>query len=272
MRIRTRTAASALVIGAFIAAGCTGTGGGSSPIGASPIGSAPPPTATPAPTEITEAQAVAAVQAFVPQVKGLHVTGSDTSSSGPVYRVEAENVSAIVVKATGQVMSVLLLGAMASAPTVVLKPDQALAAATAYLAKHNVDATGLTGTVELLDHGEFQEYQITFLAVVNGVQLPDRVNVSVNPITGEIFSFGQYRHDIGPVPSPRLSLEDATAAAKAEEKDPGLTVTASTLAVVLNDAGTQQLVWELDATRSDGFYVKLNVDAISGAVTVTGRG
>jgi hypothetical protein len=52
----------------------------------------------------------------------------------------------------------------------------------------------------------------------------------------------------------------------------GWWVTSSDLAITVDAAGTQQLVYELRATKSSGFYVWLNVDALSGYVTVMGRG
>ena len=75
-----------------------------------------------------------------------------------------------------------------------------------------------------------------------------------------------------PPPAPRLSADEAAAAARAEEADAGATVTSTDLAIDFDAAGKQILVYELDLTRTDGFYVKVQVDALSGAVTVVGRG
>ena len=232
------------------------------------------PAATPsaASSAITEAQAIAAVRAFAPEASGLHVSGTETFSMGPAYRVESADVNATVDRATGMVTSILLMGAEPTAATVVLRAADALAAAAAFLAQHGVDVTGLTPTVTLLDHGDTQEYQIVYMAQANGVQLPTRVNLSVNPTSGTVYGFLQFRESVGPIPSPKLSLDDAIAAARAEEQDPGLTITTSDLAIVKDATGTQQLAYELRATRSDGFFVWLNVDAITGAVAVMGRG
>jgi hypothetical protein len=231
---------------------------------------ASPPSA--APSAITEAQSIAAVQAFAPQASGLHVSGTDTFSMGPAYLVESVGLTATVDQATGVVTSIIFNGAMPTAATVVLKPADALAAAAAFLAQRGVDVTGLTPTVTLLDHGDTQEYQIVYMAQANGVQLPTRVNLSVNPTSGAVYGFLQFRQSVGPIPSPKLTLDDAVAAAKVEENDPGLKITSSTMAVVKDASGAQELVYQLEATRSDGFYVMLNVDALSGSVAVMGRG
>lgn len=224
------------------------------------------------PTPITADQALAAVQAFAPQASGLHVVGTEAASMGTDYRVESPDVIAAVDQATGLVTMFVDNAAMPTSATVKLKTDDATAAATAWLKAHSVDIAGLTASTTLMDHGDTQEYRVELRATVDGVRVPRVVDISVDPATGAVYGFVRYVRTYAAPPKPTLTLDDATAAARTEEGDPGLKVTASDLAITFDAAGAQQLVWELDTTRTDGFYVKLDVNALTGAVTVVGRG
>ncbi len=227
---------------------------------------------TPPPTWITEAQAIAAVQAFAPNASGLHVTRSEVVPSGRSYRVQSEGILAEVDEATGQVRMFLDNAAMPDSTSVRLTKDEALAAATAWLAGHTVSTSGLSPTVTLRDHGSTQEYAVDFGGRVNGARVPHRVSVSINPLTGAVYAFVLFTRPFVTPPAPTLTVAQATAAAREEEKDPRAKVTSSDLAIAFDASATQILVYELDLTRTDGFYAKVQVDALTGAVTVLGRG
>lgn len=266
MRIRATDSVAALLLAACLAAGCTS----SLSVGSAPQAS---PSATPAPAPITADQAVAIVQTFAPASTDLHVVGGlDSASMGPYYDIEGKGVLATVDLASGIVTTLLLEDAMPQSAEVKLTPAEATDAANAFLAQHAVDVAGMAVNPELIDHGSMQEYAVHYEATINGIRLPGNLTVSVDPSKGRIYGLVHIQRAFVPPPAPKLTLEDATAAAKTEEKDPGLKVTESTLAVAFDGAGNQQLVWELAATRTDGFFVKLDVDALTGAVTVVGRG
>ncbi|HEY5628576.1 MAG TPA: PepSY domain-containing protein [Candidatus Limnocylindrales bacterium] len=235
-------------------------------------GSSASTSATPPSTGITEAQAIAAVQAFAPHATGLHVTESDTVPAGRSFRVQSEEIIAEVDEATGQVRMFLDNGAMPTVPGVKVSRDQALAAATTWLASHAISTAGLSPTTTLLDHGSIQEYAVDFTGRVNGARVPNRVNISINPLTGAVYAFVLFTRPFAPPPAPRLTVAEAVSAARAEEQDAGAKVTSTDLAIAFDAAGTQLLVYEVDLTRTDGYYAKLQVDALSGAVTVLGRG
>ncbi|MFN8629516.1 MAG: PepSY domain-containing protein [Chloroflexota bacterium] len=266
MRIRATASVAALLLAACIGAGCTISLSHGSVAPASP-------SATPAPPPISADQAVAIVQKFAPASTDLHAVGGlDSASMGPYYDVEGKGVVATVDLATGIVTTLLLEDAMPQTAEVKLTPAEATDAASAFLAQHAIDVVGMAVTPELIDHGSMQEYAVHYGATINGIRLPGNLTVSVDPSTGRIYGLVHIQRSFVPPPAPKLTLEDATSAAKTEEKDPGLKVTESTLAVAFDGSGNQQLVWELAITRSDGFFVKLDVDAITGAVTVVGRG
>lgn len=228
--------------------------------------------ATPPSTGITEAQALASVQAFAPHATGLRVTESETMPWGRVYQVQSEDIIAQVDAATGQVRTFLDNAAMPTSTTVKLTKDEALVTATAWLAGHGVTTTGLSPTTTLMDHGSTQDYAVDFEGRVNGARVPHRVNVTINPESGAVYAFVLYTRPFVPPPSPKLTVAEATTAARAEEQDPNARVTATDLAIAYDAAGNQILVYEFDLTRTDGFYAKVQVDALSGAVTVLGRG
>jgi hypothetical protein len=226
----------------------------------------------PSPSGITEAQAIAAVQAFAPHATGLRVTETETVPMGPAFRVESADIVAEVDEATGQVRMFLDNAAMPTSTVVKLTRDEALAAANVWLATHGVSTSGLSPTTTLLDHGSSQEYEVVFQGRVDNARIPHSVSVSIDPGTGAVYAFVLFAHPFVTPPAPRLTADQAAAAARVEEQDPGAKLTATDLAIDFDTAGNQILVYELDLTRTDGFYVKLRVDAQTGAVTVMGRG
>jgi Peptidase propeptide and YPEB domain len=113
---------------------------------------------------------------------------------------------------------------------------------------------------------------VVFGGRVNGARVPHRVEVSIDPVTGAVYAFALYDRPFASSPPPALTPQAAASAARQEEKDAGAKVTSTDLAIDFDAAGAQVLVYELDLTRTDGFYVKVRVDALSGAVTVMGRG
>lgn len=270
------------VLGLVLLGGCSG--GPASPSSAPPsspppgpaVGSGSAPLGTPdeEPTSspITSAQAVAAVKAFAPTATGLEVTEDEEPGLPPAYRVTSDDIIAMVDEVTGRVTMFLDNRAMPTSPAVNLQTDAALAKATAWLAAHMVDTAGLTPTAELIDHGSTQEYQVVLQARMDGVRLPHRIDVSVNPATGDVYGFVLFSRAYTPPPKPVLTRDQAIAAAREEEADPDAKVTATDLAVAFDATGAQLLVYELDLTRTDGFYVKVQVDAITGTVAVIGRG
>jgi hypothetical protein len=224
------------------------------------------------PSGITEAQAIAVVQAFAPHATGLQVTESDTVPAGRSYRVQSADIMAEVDQATGEVRMFIDNAAMPTSTVVKLTKDEALMAASAWLTSHGVATTGLSPTTTLMDHGSTQEFAVDFGGRVNGARIPHRVNVSIDPATGSVYAFVLYTRPFVTPPAPKLTADAAAAAARNEEQDPGANVTATDLAIDFDAAGTQELVYELDLTRTDGFYVKVQVDALTGSVTVMGRG
>jgi len=228
-----------------------------------------------APVPVTGAQAIAIVQAFDPQATGLAVTGTQTLPGGPAFSVESKDVSAVVDVATGRILSFLDFTAMpvpTGAPSATMTGAQALKAATSYLLGHAVSIEGLQPAVEFLDHGDTQEYAVTWTGHIGGVRVPTNVQVSVDPATGNVYGFLQFTRSYASPPTPKLTVDEAAGAARALLRDPGAKVTASDLAIAFDAVGNQILAWQLDLTLSDGFFAKVQVDALTGSSVVTARG
>jgi hypothetical protein len=270
--------AAVLAIGAATAAALrTPAAGPMSPetstAAASPIAATSSTAAlTPTATLLTEAQAVALVQAIDPTKSGLAVTGTQTLPTGPAFVVDSKDIHAIVDAGTGTIVSYLDSAAMASNATVAITPDEAVALATAYLRRHSISTDGLQPAVELMDHGDTKEYAVAWTGRVNGVRVPTKRDVSLDPVTGRVYAFAQYGRAFVAPPAPTLTEAMAVAAARALLRDPTAKVTASDVAIAFEAAGAQLLVYELNLTLTDGFVASVQVDAITGAATVTGRG
>lgn len=107
---------------------------------------------------------------------------------------------------------------------------------------------------------------------VNGARILHRVNVAIDPATGAVFAFVLFARPFVTPPTPKLTGDQAVVAARGEEGAPAAKVTSTDIAIDFDAAGTQVLVYEQDLTRRFGFYVKVRVNALTGAVTVLGRG
>jgi hypothetical protein len=181
----------------------------------SPVGLfSPSPIASP----LSRDQAIAAVESFIGRKLNSPIVSEPKAAIGSWYVTVVEpgvGASAIVDVGTGIVMSINLPQTLTMA--VKLTPDQALAAAEAYMDAHKVPYAGLTSSVTLQDNGSTKYYSVTFVRYVNGVTVPDTRSLSVDPVTGEVFSFVWRQLPYGPVPSPTIdrqaAIEKAVAAA-----------------------------------------------------------
>jgi hypothetical protein len=221
---------------------------------------------------VTAADALATVQRLVPDDHGLVVTGPEAGISYRFYLVESKDVHAAVDASTGVILSFTDTLLMPTSALVAISPEEALADATAYLATQGVSLDGLGPSTELLDHGDTKEYAVTWTGRVNGVRLPTLRRVSVDPGSGRVYGYSSFDKPWATPPAPRLTATEAEMAARRAINDAGATVTSTDLAITFDAGGSQLLVYELDLTTSNGFYAKVQVDAMTGTATVTGRG
>jgi hypothetical protein len=277
--------ATVLSLAIFVAAGCSGGVSSRSAVAqpSSPLATSVPTgalltTGSALPsgqqTAVAPAQAEATVRRIVP-TGDLTVSGPTTAGQRTLYSVAGPGVQAMVDAMTGQLASVLFSDYMPITPAVTISATAAQADSLSFLSGAGLANDGLTPTVELVDHGDFKEYAVKWQLRVNGALVPEQRLASVNPQTGKVFSLVVVSVPYAAPPTPTISRQDAIAAANRLLGAPLTTVESSDLVVTFDGNGAQLLVWQI-GVRIDGptpsAAAMVQVDAMSGAATVIGRG
>lgn len=221
---------------------------------------------------VSQADAVAAVRRLAPGHSGLAAGSAQDGVAHRFYAVQDATVVATVDAYTGAVLAFTDTSLLPTSTAVQVSADQAQSIASSYLSKQAIPTDGLQPAVELLDHGDFKEYRVTWTGRANGAVTPDTRAVSVDPATGAVFAFEDFDRPFATPPDPKLSPADAAAAARALVGDPSAMVTATDLAVAFDPSGAQLLVYRVHLTLSDGYFAYIQVDAASGAATILGQG
>jgi len=163
---------------------------------------------------------------------------------------------------------------MPATPIVTINAAVAQANSLTYLTATGLAPEGLTPTVELMDHGDTKEYAVRWQRRVNGALVPDQRLVSVTPQTGQVFSIVVVSIPYTTPPAPTISSQQAIAAANQLLGASSTTVASSDLVVTFDADGAQLLVWQIGMhiNGSTPGAAMVQVDAMSGAATVIGRG
>jgi hypothetical protein len=123
---------------------------------------------------------------------------------------------------------------------------------------------------QLVDHGAYQEYAVEFAQVANGVLMPNRALVLLNPANGKLLCYMSMNRPVTVSLTPALSEKNALNAAI--DQYPGIKVVSNTasLEVVYPEAGNQRLVYRValigepvNGTMYGGY---LAIDAMDGKV------
>jgi hypothetical protein len=221
---------------------------------------------------VSQADAVSAVRRLAPTHAGLVAGSPQDGVAHRFYAVQDATVVATVDAYTGAVLAYTDTSLLPTSAAVQVSADQAQGIAASYLSKQAIPTDGLQPAVELLDHGDFKEYRVTWSGRANGALTPNMREVSVDPATGAVFAFEDFERPFATPPDPKLSPADAAAAARGLVGDPGASVTAADLAVAFDPSGAQLLVYRVHLTLSDGYFAYIQVDAASGAATMLGKG
>lgn len=275
--------ATVLSLATFVIAGCSGSVSSPSavaqpssslatsvPTGALPTGSVLPSGHQ---TTVAPAQAETTVRRLVP-TGDLTVSGPTTTGQRTLYSVAGPGVQAMVDATTGQLASVLFSDYMPITPAVTISAGAAQEASLSFLTGAGLANASLMPTVELVDHGDFKEFAVKWQLRVNGALVPEQRLVSVNPQTGKVFSLVVVSVPYSAPPTPTISRQDAIAAANLLLGAPLTTIESSDLVVTFDASGAQLLVWQI-GLRIGGptpSAAMVQVDAMSGAATVIGRG
>ena len=122
---------------------------------------------------------------------------------------------------------------------------------------------------------------MTWQRYANGASVPDMREVSVDPATGQVFSFMDRRVAYGPVPSPALGRDQAIAKAIVASGLSAPTVVDVQLLVDSSPIWPGRLVWSVQLSQqvpepgSSLTYVSaywVYVDAVTGETKITGQG
>lgn len=227
-------------------------------------------------TLISRQQAADALREFVPADMQFEVTGPRDGATHWYYEAQGPDMSAAVDAHDGRVTSLTLLKLVPAGAEVAIKPADAQAAAVRFLSGHRIDFRALAVAVSTMDHGDSAEYVVTFQRTSNGARVPDTRIVSVDPATGNVFSFVDDRRPYQDPPPARIGREDAVARAAAAAGVNGAEPLRTELRVEFDRDGTQQLVWEIELSAASGqgyvSYAAVKVDALTGEASVVGRG
>ncbi len=195
-----------------VAGACVGAPRASETADSRPPNSSP----TPAPSMISPEAAIKAVQTFMNQPVELTASGPEAMGIGMLYRLEGAGASAgISARVDAYSGRVVMLSLLAKMPGVarVLSDDQAAAAALRYLTGHGISVEGMRSTVEWMDHGASANYRVTWQLYQGEIKMPEQTEVDLDGATGQVFSFIDYRSPHGRAPDPKISREQAEAAA-----------------------------------------------------------
>jgi hypothetical protein len=223
---------------------------------------------------ISTQQAIDAVKAFVPDAANLTVEPPSDSVFHRFYVVQGADVVATVDAFDGRVTTLTLQDSLPVGNAVALTPEQAQERAASYLTAHGLPIDGLRPSIQLTEHGDFSEYDVTWQGYVGEIVVPDTRSASVDPSSGTVFAFTDLRRPYAAPPQPVIGRDDAIARAKASVAGPTFqspTVDGAALKVDFAPDGTQLLVWEIGLSEGDS-HVLLHVEALSGAVTFIGAG
>jgi hypothetical protein len=220
---------------------------------------------------VTSATAVSAVARLTGAVD-LAATGPFTAVDHRYYAVDGKNVHANVDAFTGAIRTLALLANAPTGTDVAVAKADAAASAAAFLDAYGISTAGLSATVKFVDHGSMTEFVVTYERRVNGALVPDTRSVSINPATGAVFGLTTFSRVYVDPPKATITLDEAT---KAGLDVAGMTdgqLVHSDLVVTFDAAGAQLLVWRLELVGSDGGAAAVQVDALSGAGQLLGRG
>jgi hypothetical protein len=230
---------------------------------------------------ITADAALAAVQPFLAKGMGDDLTATfDDNGMRPLWIIDGAHFHAYVDARDGLAASVSFPDVLSGPNGIGLSMDDAQKVAAQWLADHGIAVVpAMRVTVERRDHGEMQEYVVTWQSYEGEVRVDDVRAVSIQAGSGHVLGFHQVRPaSSAALPPVRLSREAAIKAALAATgfkqpkltEEPYLTVAAGGGATGPFVEG-RRVVWVVGL--SEGMLNDLVwVDAENGKTAIVGRG
>jgi hypothetical protein len=225
--------------------------------------------------KITADRAVAVARAFAGSLSGSSAiaTGPFQAVDRSYFRVENSSFRANVDALDGSIRTIVFLGSVPVSGSSGVDSSAAAAAASDFLSQRGISG-GIAPHVLLIDHGSYRQYDVVWQTRLNGALVPDERTVSINPGTGEVFSYENFSRPYETPPTASVTREQAIAAAEAYLKVSEARVAAADLVIAFDLSGAQTLVWrlELGDLAPDGGAALVQVDALDASVQVIGRG
>lgn len=216
----------------------------------------------------------AAVERFLGQaVPGAAITGPDRGLFRQTYKVETPDFTALVDAFDGRVVYFL------NAPGQLIHGASArtfdpVEIATRVLTEHRGAMPGVKPTVTRADHGALQLIEVTWQRTSGAIRLPDMRRVVLDAETGAVISYMNDQLPYADPPTTAITQEQAEQTALAACGLSHPSVTRAQILVTFDSAtGAQVLVWRVDVfDESVPAAAEVEVDAVTGVGTVTGRG
>jgi hypothetical protein len=211
---------------------------------------------------------------------GLSVSDPVDGPITRLYVVDGRSISGTVDAHDGHVITLLYAG-IAGGSDVSTKADDAVANARAFLDEHGIAFEGLNESVELVDHGDTNEYVVKWERVVDGVIVPDSRLVGVDAATGRIFRYANVSRAYQAPGKPTIDQSSAIElAVEASGLGAAAAVERTELRIAFDAFGKQYLAWRVVLTGPvEGApaggpmaHAFVEVNANSGEATILGRG
>ncbi len=185
--------------------------------------------------------------------------------------LESKNAEFYVNANTGVIERITFKDAMRNSSIVRLSEDEAKKRAEDFVKKFG----GLSPNMKLveaklLDHGVGKEYQFIWVETIFGIEMPNRIVISVNPNTGQVMSYMGILRQVEVQLKPKVSKEEAMEMATKQFDLKKIMHSNARLSVEYPEKGVQRLVWivEVEGEPENGIMQGglVAVDAVSGEV------
>jgi len=200
---------------------------------------------------------------------------NESFTHGKYYVLQSEGGEFYVNMYTGDVERAIFNKARQNSSDVRLSLDQAEAIAKGYAVKKYRDFTQknmLLTRAELQDYGTGKEHLFIWGEIINNIETPNKVLLTLNPNTGEIITYMGLQRQVTVPLAPKILKDDAVNIATSQFKDITVERTEAKLSVEYPTENVQKLTWviEIEGKPKDnvphgGLVV---VDATTGEVIV----
>jgi hypothetical protein len=171
-----------------------------------------------------------------------------------LYILKDGNVRYWVNVNNGAIVGVQYADKVPISPDVNISIEEAEAAAIYFAQKMYLGFSNLILTErQLIDHRASKEYLFVWTQTVDLALTPNTVNVSVNPVTGEVCTYMSSAREIQPFTPSKVSASEAKTIAKNTlQTERNISVSEPLLTITFSSSGEQLLVWQVQVDEVVG--------------------